>query len=634
MVGMAQIIIGNLRDEVKAGPHEAVFRVDRKSILGNPYAMRNDSEDERNRVCDLYEKYFKAQIKKRGDFAREVGKIIKAVQDPEISRVYLMCWCAPNRCHGETIKRFVEAYIRKENKPMLKEVKGDIWTLWEKDYEAICITTNGVVKADGTAVMGKGIALQAKERFSSIDKTLGTALKQRGNHVHCLCRKDGKYVLSFPTKNNWRDKSDIELIKQSCTELIKKMDEVGIKTCILPRPGCGNGGLKWEEVKKVIAPLLDERVVVCSGGAKAEPVTTPREEKKEVPEVKEPKEETKIVDRFVGEYAFLSNMYPSRVEVFGKVFRCAEAAFQAAKCKDPKQMASFEPMDGKQARAVGRKIELRSDWNDVRVHVMQHIVAAKFAQNRGLAEKLVKTGHAKLVEGNTWNDKFWGVCDGEGKNVLGLILMSVREKVAAEIMLPSNSRDTVNVCFTGHRPDKLGGYDWSNPVNQKIMARLKQMVSALLNKYEKIRFICGGALGIDQMAFDICHELKCDGMTLELAMPFEKQDAVWLAESKEVLKSQRQRADMVTLVDTIDRYKVSGTKVGEYNRYKLHQRNHYMVDNADLVIAVWDGTAGGTGECVSYARKQGKSIAIVHPRTLAITMEGPALPPRTKGGDE
>ncbi len=150
------------------------------------------------------------------------------------------------------------------------EQTGNLWTL---PADARCITTNGMTRpSDGCAVMGKGCAEEARHRFPGVDTYLGMMLDQHGNHVHQLMEApkkpmgSGVWVLvSFPTKHHWREKSDLELITQSCVELLEVADtQPSWETVLLPRPGCGAGGLSWSVVKQVIAPLLDDRIVVVA----------------------------------------------------------------------------------------------------------------------------------------------------------------------------------------------------------------------------------------------------------------------------------------------------------------------------------------------------------------------------------
>ena len=98
----------------------------------------------------------------------------------------------------------------------MKIYRCDIWSLADR-ADAICITTNGLTKANGEAVMGKGIALQARQRFPGIDRVLGDHLRARGNVPGII--NVNPAIVSFPTKNDWRDKSDLDLIEKSARKL-------------------------------------------------------------------------------------------------------------------------------------------------------------------------------------------------------------------------------------------------------------------------------------------------------------------------------------------------------------------------------------------------------------------------------
>lgn len=168
------------------------------------------------------------------------------------------------------------------------EAYGNIWDL-ASDYDAIVITTNGYVKKNGEAVMGRGIALEAAEKNPGLPLLLGEAIKEEGNRVFMfpLWRVWNSKVphvrtwnpvteitfITFPVKPvvgtkgemGWKAKADIDLIRTSTEQLVELMDAVkGYDTVIMPRPGCGNGGLKWEQVKPVIEPLLDDRFTVVT----------------------------------------------------------------------------------------------------------------------------------------------------------------------------------------------------------------------------------------------------------------------------------------------------------------------------------------------------------------------------------
>jgi len=133
------------------------------------------------------------------------------------------------------------------------------------------------------------------------------------------------------------------------------------------------------------------------------------------------------IDRFHEEHAYLSNFHPCLVEYDGLTYQNTEAAFQAAKCISREEREKFVNLSPGQAKRLGRKVALREDWNSVRIDVMREVLECKFSQNCELKEKLIATGDEELIEGNHWNDRFWGVCRGTGQNHLGKLLMELRE---------------------------------------------------------------------------------------------------------------------------------------------------------------------------------------------------------------
>jgi ribA/ribD-fused uncharacterized protein len=134
-----------------------------------------------------------------------------------------------------------------------------------------------------------------------------------------------------------------------------------------------------------------------------------------------------VIDSFRGEFDFLSNFHLCRVEFDGLVYPSVEHAFQAAKSHDPAVRREIRAAGscGK-AKSLGRRCELGPDWEAVELGVMEQWLRSKFS-DPVLREKLLATGEARLEEGNTWNDTFWGVCRGHGKNRLGKLLMRVRQ---------------------------------------------------------------------------------------------------------------------------------------------------------------------------------------------------------------
>jgi N-glycosidase YbiA len=158
------------------------------------------------------------------------------------------------------------------------------------------------------------------------------------------------------------------------------------------------------------------------------------------------------INSFSGKFEFLSNFSPHPVFIEDIRFPTAEHAFQAMKTTDPgaRQLIARLPTPGK-AKRVGRQIDLRPDWEDIKLEVMWFIVLAKFRQNTWIRRQLWLTRNAELIEGNHWGDRFWGMTlDNEcgqrpetckwgnacadcrewtGENHLGKILMEVRREL-------------------------------------------------------------------------------------------------------------------------------------------------------------------------------------------------------------
>lgn len=141
----------------------------------------------------------------------------------------------------------------------MKELIGDLWAL-HATGEIVAITTGGAVDKNGVCLMPRGCAAQARKKFSGIEKVLGTMIRKHGNHVHDL----GNRIISFPVENSPYERPDQRLIEQSCRELVSLADRQGWDKMIVPRPGCGGGGLEWHEVKSVLARYFDDRFHIIS----------------------------------------------------------------------------------------------------------------------------------------------------------------------------------------------------------------------------------------------------------------------------------------------------------------------------------------------------------------------------------
>jgi uncharacterized phage-like protein YoqJ len=166
------------------------------------------------------------------------------------------------------------------------------------------------------------------------------------------------------------------------------------------------------------------------------------------------------------------------------------------------------------------------------------------------------------------------------------------------------------VAFTGHRPDKIGGY---NPnaekriwVREQIAAQLER---GLAKHGEKLWVITGGALGVDQDAAEIAHEM---GIPFTVMIPCVEQEAMWPREAKQRYWNMLEVASEVV--------QVSDKSYNE-DKFCMQRRNMQMIDCADIVIAVWDGSTGGTKNAVDYAEESGLKIIFIDPNDFDAEVE-------------
>lgn len=139
------------------------------------------------------------------------------------------------------------------------------------------------------------------------------------------------------------------------------------------------------------------------------------------------------IDSFRGKYACFSNFFKAPVVLDGVTYPTVENAFQAAKTFDEKERARFVDVDPSMAKRLGRRVKLRSDWEQVKTGIMRDLLKQKFAPGTQFRRVLDSTMGCTLIEGNTWHDNFWGDCHcarcsgREGKNTLGRLLMAIRD---------------------------------------------------------------------------------------------------------------------------------------------------------------------------------------------------------------
>lgn len=192
-------------------------------------------------------------------------------------------------------------------------------------------------------------------------------------------------------------------------------------------------------------------------------------------------------------------------------------------------------------------------------------------------------------------------------------------------MIDIYKKDTISICFTGHRPkDLYGYYEWSHPKNVNLMKYIKRAVNTLIkdNLDKNYNFYFGGAIGVDQFAFKCVNDLKKSeyvkgNVSMILCVPFRDQESEWNDLDQMRYTEQYLEADKIVLVDQLPGYKMN---IEGYHPGKLMKRNQYMVDNSDIVLAVWKGSeTGGTANTVKYAKKQNKIIMRLDPIDLSMS---------------
>ena len=158
----------------------------------------------------------------------------------------------------------------------------------------------------------------------------------------------------------------------------------------------------------------------------------------------------------------------------------------------------------------------------------------------------------------------------------------------------------MTICVTGHRPNRLYGYDLNDQRWQKLKSQFKE----ILKEKRCDEAISGMALGVDTIFALAVLELKDEGYDIKLhcAIPCKNQSCKWGKESVNLYRFILSKADVVKLVSD-----------EEYKPYLMQRRNEYMVQRSDCVIAVWDGSKSGTGNCVRYAEEQGREIVRIEP---------------------
>lgn len=151
------------------------------------------------------------------------------------------------------------------------------------------------------------------------------------------------------------------------------------------------------------------------------------------------------------------------------------------------------------------------------------------------------------------------------------------------------------VGITGHRPKILGGYKIPNPTYRFIVSETEKFLTE--NKATKI--ITGMCIGYDQWAAELAIKLKIPFIA---AIPFIGQELLWPTDSQLAYRKILSQAEHVEIVSP-----------GGFASWKMHARNRWIVDHSDVMLAAFNGTKGGTFNCIEYAKEQNKQLKIINP---------------------
>ncbi len=146
----------------------------------------------------------------------------------------------------------------------------------------------------------------------------------------------------------------------------------------------------------------------------------------------------------------------------------------------------------------------------------------------------------------------------------------------------------MKIAVTGHRPGKLYGYNLSEPE----YTILKEKFKYILRKYKATKAYTGMALGTDTIFANAVIDLKKEGLHIKLVavLPCANQDKKWSKKDQKRYQEILQAADEVIQLSE-----------KEYRPELMRIRNRWLVDHADMLIAVWDGSNSGTSNCIRYA---------------------------------
>lgn len=175
--------------------------------------------------------------------------------------------------------------------------------------------------------------------------------------------------------------------------------------------------------------------------------------------------------------------------------------------------------------------------------------------------------------------------------------------------------NTIHIALTGHRPNKLGGYDLTKPGYADLQADLEQYIRFQLQSHDVVWGHSGLALGADTIWTKAILAMKKEfpgRVFFHAEIPMNQQPTAWFKKTDiDFWHESVANADEKSVYGDLDAVEESFRK--KFASKFLNERNEGMVNHANILLAVWDGSSGGTGNAVNYAKKQGATIVLVKP---------------------
>jgi predicted NAD-dependent protein-ADP-ribosyltransferase YbiA (DUF1768 family) len=433
----------------KAKPlEEILIKVDRTTIIGNPFFMQY--EEQRDEVCNKYEVYFEKQMKVNPKFKSEVDAIVEHVRRGD--NVALGCWCAPKRCHAETIVRYVEDQLsrvpvayppRSTWEPKKEEVKAPNVICYAgigsretpDDIFAKFSTLAGrlaklgfVLRSGGAEGADTAFQLGCAAQLGKMDIYLPwPGFNNNTSNLYNITPEAMAMAAKFHPA--WANLSDgaKKLQARNCYQVLGyNLKSPSTFVVCYTKGGKGEGGTGQaiRIAKHYNIPVFD------FGALGAEDKLNAFIDSLVAPVSVIPKAPASEVS-FRGDRYYLSNFYPCSVTIGTRTYDNAEAAFQSYKNDTDKD--KFLGLKGQEAKSLGMRVKLKlskAEWNKYRLVAMEEVLIAKFTQHPDLAKKL-KAEVGLIAENNTWGDDYWGTVNGIGENHLGIILMKIRDHLIA-----------------------------------------------------------------------------------------------------------------------------------------------------------------------------------------------------------